>query len=102
MNVYLVSQRHDCEGYGRLDPWLFVAARARRKGLPFRLFLAFVRWLERFDSAEKERKQNALGADLISGIEGVSFTVGSDCKGIVMGLLAGTSQRMSTIVWYFS
>lgn len=34
----LFSQRHDCRGYGRLDPWPFVAARAGQKGLPFGSF----------------------------------------------------------------
>lgn len=79
----LFSQRHDCRGYGRLDPWPFVAARAGQKGLPFWLFLAFVRRLERFYSTqEEEEEQNALKADLISGIEGVTFLLDRTVKGV--------------------
>lgn len=98
----LFSQRHDCRGYGRLDPWPFVAARAGQKGLPFRLLLAFVRRLERFCSTQEEEKQNALRADVILGIEGVSFLLDRTVKGVCQLVRAMLRlDRMSTIGRHF-
>lgn len=52
-----------------------------------------VRWVARtvfLCTGVKEK--NALRVDLISGIEGASFAVGLDGKGVVTGLVVGTSH----------